>query len=73
MTISDLVQEMRKSDAYGRAFEGTGNSGSGMQPTKPGASPLNGIRSRKDFKTERQRADWVDAHGLEAYNALPLG
>lgn len=73
MTISDLVQEMRKSEAYGRAFEGTGNSGSGMQPPKPGASPLNGIKSRKDFKSEKDRAAWIDSHGLEAYTALPLG
>jgi hypothetical protein len=32
MTIADLVGEMRQSDVYGRAFEGSGHSGSGMRP-----------------------------------------
>ncbi|WP_029581949.1 hypothetical protein [Bradyrhizobium sp. URHD0069] len=39
MTIADLVQEMRQSDAFGRAFEGSGQSGSGTQPTKQPGNP----------------------------------
>lgn len=32
MDISGLVAEMKESDAFGRAFEGSGQSGSGKQP-----------------------------------------
>lgn len=32
MDIGGLVAEMKKSDTFGRAFEGTGHSGSGAQP-----------------------------------------
>lgn len=72
MTITDLVQEMRKSEAFGRAFEGTGNSGSGMRPSGGASPPNTTIKSRRDFKTEKERANWVDEHGLEAYEALPF-
>lgn len=36
MGIADLVGEMRQSDIYGRAFEGSGQSGSGMRPANGG-------------------------------------
>lgn len=71
MTIADLVQEMRKSDTFGRAFEGSGQSGSGTRPTNNGGG-MSQIKSRKDFKTGKERADWVDANGMAAYNALPM-
>lgn len=32
MTVAELVGEMRSSDVYGVAFEGTGRGGGGMQP-----------------------------------------
>lgn len=71
MTITDLVAEMRKSEAFGRAFEGTGNSGSGMRPPNQpgGGSPQ--IKSARDLKNEHERAAFVDAYGLDAYKALP--
>jgi len=74
MTITDLVQEMKKSDAFGRAFDGTGQSGSGTRPiTSSGVGP-NGraITKKSDFKSELERANWVEANGFDAYNALPF-
>lgn len=37
--ISDLVGEMRQSDVFGRAFEGSGKTGSGMQPNSTAGGP----------------------------------
>ncbi len=36
MTIAELVLEMRGSDTFGRAFEGSGHAGSGTPPKTPG-------------------------------------
>jgi hypothetical protein len=51
MSIADLVGEMRQSDVYGRAFEGSGQSGSGMRPGANGGTPANQAKtmSRADF------------------------
>lgn len=69
LTISDLVAEMRGSDVFGRAFEGSGHSGSGMKPAN-GAGGA-GTTKKSDFKSEKERAAWVDEHGIDAYKALP--
>lgn len=68
MTIQGLVAEMRGSDTFGRAFEGSGNSGSGKQPGHGGGGAA---KKKSDFKSEKERAQWVEANGLAAYNALP--
>lgn len=70
MTIADLVQEMRKSDAFGRAFDGSGQSGGGKPPANGGGGSPQ-FKRRSDFKNERERAEYVDAHGIEAYQNLP--
>jgi hypothetical protein len=50
LSISDLVGEMRQSDVYGRAFEGSGQSGSGTQPvTKGGGTPSQKTIARAEF------------------------
>lgn len=62
MTISDLVQEMRKSDAFGRAFDGSGASGSGTQPTNPGnpANPAGGVpKTWAECTTPEQKAAFL--------------
>lgn len=70
LSIADLVTEMRSTEIYGRAFEGSGHSGSGMRPGGDGGGiPQN--KRRSEFKTERERGDFIDQHGLEAYEALP--
>lgn len=70
LTISDLVKEMKESEVYGRAFDASGHSGSGKPPTRsPSGGP--GSATKSGFKTEKERAAWVDAHGFEAYKNLP--
>lgn len=70
MTISELVQEMRKSEAFGRAFEGLGQSGGGTQPGNgSGGSPQ--FKRRSDFKTREDRVAFVEKNGEAAYFALP--
>jgi len=70
LTISDLVKEMKESEVYGRAFDASGQSGSGKPPTRsPSGGP--GSATKSSFKSEKERAAWVDAHGFEAYRALP--
>lgn len=70
LTLAELVGEMRNSEVYGRAFEGTGATGSGAQPPRGG--PPGNIARRADLKTEKERAAFIDKHGLPAYQALPM-
>lgn len=42
LTISDLVAEMKSSDIYGRAFDGSGQSGSGKVPANGGGGGSKG-------------------------------
>jgi hypothetical protein len=68
MTIAGLVAEMRQSEKFGRAFEASGKSGSGKPPGNGGGGAAT---KKSDFKTEKERAAWVTANGMDAYNALP--
>lgn len=70
LSIAELVSEMRQSEIFGRAFEGTGQSGSGTRPSNGGGGNPP-VKRRSEFKDERERADFVNAHGVEAYRALP--
>lgn len=50
MDIKGLVSEMRQSDAYARAFDGDGHTGSGKQPDQTGGAKkgdVNGSRSER--------------------------
>lgn len=69
LSIADLVTEMKASEVFGRAFEGSGQSGSGKLPGN-GAGGA-GVSKKSDFKSEKERAAYVDKHGMEAYRALP--
>lgn len=76
MTISDLVQEMRKSETFGRAFEGSGQSGGGKPPGNGGGGSPQ-IKRRSDLKTRQDRDAFIQANGgpdgggFEAYEKLP--
>lgn len=62
MTIGDLVQEMRKSEAFGRAFEGDGHNGSGTRPANPPGNPANktGVpKSWAEAKTPEEKAAFL--------------
>lgn len=73
LSIEDLVNEMKSTDIFGRAFEGSGQSGSGMRPNAGnGKGAVGGPSKRSEFKSEKERSAFIDENGLEAYQALPL-
>jgi hypothetical protein len=63
LTISDLIKEMKADvNIYGRAFEGSGLSGSGTRPNNDGGKPLNngGVpKSWAEAKTEEDKAAYL--------------
>lgn len=72
LSITDLISEMKENEVYGRAFEGSGHSGSGTRPNNGGGgTPPGQAKSKADLKDRSKRAAFVDAHGHDAYFALP--
>jgi len=67
-TIDDLVKEA--TTKYPSLFKGSGAAGGGKPPDK-NAGGAGGVSRKSDFKTERERAAWVDKNGMAAYEALP--
>lgn len=65
-TIDDLVKEA--ASKYPSLFKGSGAGGSGKQPDANNGR--SGVLKKSDFKSEKERAAWVEKNGLEAYNAL---
>ena len=51
MTVRELVAEMRGSEAFARAFDGDGQSGSGKQPDKLGGSNKADVGGDKAART----------------------
>lgn len=68
MDIKGLVAEMRQSEAFGRAFEGSGQSGSGMQPNNGGGGSS---QLKRSAMTTQQKADYIAEHGQAAFLKLP--
>lgn len=66
-TFDDLVKE--SVEKWPSLFKGTGQNGSGKQPDK-GAGRA-GVKRKSDFKSEKERAAWVEANGFDAYKSLP--
>lgn len=67
MTIEDLVQELRQSEAFGRAFESSGQSGGGTPPAGSG-NPDNtaGVpKSWADAKTPEEKAAFLKSKKKE--------
>lgn len=71
LSIADLIGEMKSNEVFGRAFEGSGASGSGTPPGGGGGGGGPRNVKKSDLKTEKDRAAFVDAHGLDAYKSLP--
>lgn len=65
-TFDDLVKEITAK--FPSLFKGSGQSGSGMRPINGAGGP--GVKRKSDLKTERDRAKFVDEHGLDTYKAL---
>lgn len=68
-TIDDLVKEAIKK--YPSLFKGNGGGGGGKEPGADKPPGGSGVAKKSDFKSEKERAAWVDKNGLAAYNALP--
>ncbi len=82
LRIADLVSELRASEIYGRAFEGSGQSGGGMPPTGGNGANPGRIKSQADViapakgdkNLERKlRAAFIEAAGDngQAWLSLP--
>lgn len=71
LSLSALMTELRANEKYGRAFEGSGQSGGGMPPGNGGGGGIPQNKRRSEFKTEKERAAFVDEHGIAAYQNLP--
>lgn len=76
LSIADLIEEMKANEIFGRAFEGSGQSGSGMRPNSGGGGNPAGRITWDDLQgstpTQRaKRAAFVDEHGHDAYLKLP--
>lgn len=67
-TLDDLVKEAMKK--YPSLFKGNG-AGGGGKPSNENGGGGSGATKKSDLKTEKDRAAFVDKHGLEAYKALP--
>jgi hypothetical protein len=67
-TLDDLVKEAVKK--YPSLFKGSGAGGGGKLPGDKGGGG-SGVTKKSEFKTEKERADFVSKHGVEAYKALP--
>lgn len=62
MTVGQLVAEMRQSDTFGRAFEGTGQTGSGTPPNGGGGTtvaPAGVPKSWAEAKTPEEKAAFI--------------
>lgn len=66
--LDDLVKEAVTK--FPSQFKGSGAGGGGKIPDvkNPGGS---GVTKKSDFKTEKDRAAFVNKHGFPAYEALP--
>jgi hypothetical protein len=74
LSVAELVAEMRQNEEYGGLFKGAGQSGSGTPPgggNGGGNGKVPPGTRKSGFKTERERAEFVDAHGTDVYRALP--
>lgn len=70
MTMAELLDELEKDPECAGAFpapESTGGGASGRRVAGSG----HGVQSKTDLKDRAAKSAYIDAHGLDAYNALP--
>jgi hypothetical protein len=68
LSIADLVSEMRQSEVFGRAFEGTGHSGSGAGQ---GSGFQGSGQKKRSEMTPVEMREYIEKHGQAAYLKLP--
>ncbi len=67
-TLDDLVAEAKKK--FASLFKAEGGGGGGKPPTESGGG-RSGVTKKSDFKTHKERNEWVQKNGPAAYTALP--
>lgn len=70
LSIAGLVEELKKSDEFAPAFDGTGAAGSGAQGGGGGGGAGSATR-RSDLQTDAEKSAFITKHGYDAYIALP--
>lgn len=73
MSLEQLVGEFKQKDAFAPLFQASGKSGGGAGPAHQGpqAGGLKGsVRSKADLDLNG-KAEFIEAHGMEAYIGLP--
>jgi hypothetical protein len=77
MGIVDLVDELKRSPAYGGAFSGANPQGAGVPPGTPPRTPTEAKvggdpKHRGDFADRAAKSKWIHENGLDSFMALPM-
>jgi hypothetical protein len=73
MGIGDLVKEMRGSETFSMAFEGSGGSGSGSRAAQQGGGGhVGGPKHRGDFASLSDKVAWIRENGDGKFGELAL-
>lgn len=72
MGVADLVEEMRNSEDFSRAFDATNNGGGGAPPGGGGGAPVGWPTKKGEFKSTQQKLDYIAKFGGAAYEKLPV-
>lgn len=67
MSLSNLVEELRSNNQFGRAFEGNGSSGSGMGAGGGGG----GAAKQRSKMSVDEKSAFVAEHGVDKFMQLP--
>ena len=67
LKIANLIAEMKQSEIFSRAFEGSGHTGSGKQPNNIGG----GTTLKRSQMTPEERSNYIIECGQAAYLKLP--
>lgn len=64
-TIADLIAQMKEDAKFGRAFESSGATGSGMPPSGKAAAGSGKFDPRK--ATPKEKSAFIEKHGLQSW------
>ncbi|WP_461533433.1 hypothetical protein [Sinomicrobium sp.] len=71
MTVDEYVASLREHDDFGVAFRGRQQSGSGSRPAPTNGKQAIPKKPRSEM-TQREREDFVNKFGWDAYHELPI-
>jgi hypothetical protein len=70
LTIQAFVTQLKASQDFSGAFKGAGASGGGSQNSGGGGPPPTNLD--RATMTQREKDEYMDKHGVEAYMKLPM-